>query len=1059
MHISLRSVFLFIASSAFAFGQGSQLPKYTVATLPSASSLPTYTVQVIDGSTASDCSTGGGSYNVICTAHSGSWVFAGGSGGGSVTWPTSADIVISNGTNSPAGLAPSTNGDCAVVISLAWALGNCGSGAGQNGAFPANGHLYMSGPSYLDDDNNNISPPVLLGHYSCTTGSAPYTCTTFAATTHPFVTGQWVNMRGTANFSVGNANFPSYLALGTQYSIFQVTRVNSTEFTFQESFAPGLLCASTCGYASSASFNLPYATWTKLGFSNQNIEALLPSPVNIAGLAANFTSMFPSATTPCVFAFGIELNDIAGGTSASTLEGYYKTIFADAHTLGCSVLVMSAPPYAVGQGTIGHVNAYQQLFLLETWLKSQGPQNSTLTNGQNWDYYADVFGALSDAYNTNLLAWPSPYSSQTGFAFGGADLASSEVATVLFTGKSAKPSQEPLFWGAANGSTNILGTGTVIRPYTDTYGAFQVNDANNDAQFSIDTSNHGTNVWNSTLQVQENSSSYGLSSPLSNVNEQISGGIYLSQPIGWISGLTEPRTQAGQGSSNWIRECSGDQPYGTNSNLLTCWGSVVNDLATTGSGPALNGFVLNTQPGGVSGSGSGNDAMHIDGNGIVCLSVTGLDSSLFTPGTTNMCPNQADIFSIGTSAQFGVDVNGNTTVHNLTVNGACTGCYALTGAVLLSPSGAQTITQPVNTNITFAGSGTGIADFSGFPQFKLPVVAGYAAAASGEIGHDSTNHNWHIWANGVDNFLGIFPSGSPPTSGDCVKFLETSTAWTLADAGAACGSGSGPTIQTNGTNNSSQSALNFITSTTNSVGLTATPSNPTGGNEKFEITGTYTGTATGLSGNIQTNSTNNSTQSTLNFETSTTNSVGLTVTPVNPSGGIEKEEVTGNYSGTLTSSQVTTAVGGALEFEVYDTPYSATMTSGTGAITTLTLVSSPGANTNYRLDIVAVEVSGGSGGTCSTQGTITPQMEWTDADSSTAITTGTLPMTPANTATAAGTNPAIASPGSGQIWGGSRTFRAHSGDTVALIINQTTGSNCTTTPVIEYRPILWQLPG
>jgi hypothetical protein len=61
-------------------------------------------------------------------------------------------------------------------------------------------------------------------------------------------------------------------------------------------------------------------------------------------------------------------------------------------------------------------------------------------------------------------------------------------------------------------------------------------------------------------------------------------------------------------------------------------------------------------------------------------------------------------------------------------------------------------------------------------------------------------------------------------------------------------------FQVNGINNTSQLSLNFITSTTNATGLTATPFNPASGNVKFEITGSYTGnsatatTATNLSG-------------------------------------------------------------------------------------------------------------------------------------------------------------------------------------------------------------------
>lgn len=55
-----------------------------------------------------------------------------GSGGGSsVTWPSSTDIVISNGTNTPNGLAP-VNGDCVVGSGGAWTAGACSSGTYTN---------------------------------------------------------------------------------------------------------------------------------------------------------------------------------------------------------------------------------------------------------------------------------------------------------------------------------------------------------------------------------------------------------------------------------------------------------------------------------------------------------------------------------------------------------------------------------------------------------------------------------------------------------------------------------------------------------------------------------------------------------------------------------------------------------------------------------------------------------------------------------------------------------------------------------------------------------------
>ena len=68
------------------------------------------------------------------------------------------------------------------------------------------------------------------------------------------------------------------------------------------------------------------------------------------------------------------------------------------------------------------------------------------------------------------------------------------------------------------------------------------------------------------------------------------------------------------------------------------------------------------------------------------------------------------------------------------------------------------------------------------------------------------------------------------------------TNW-IVTSGAGGGGGS-LEVQTNSTDNSSQSLLNFLTSTANSVGLTITPSNPSGGVQKFEITGgSYSGTA------------------------------------------------------------------------------------------------------------------------------------------------------------------------------------------------------------------------
>jgi hypothetical protein len=75
-------------------------------------------------------------------------------------------------------------------------------------------------------------------------------------------------------------------------------------------------------------------------------------------------------------------------------------------------------------------------------------------------------------------------------------------------------------------------------------------------------------------------------------------------------------------------------------------------------------------------------------------------------------------------------------------------------------------------------------------------------------------------------------------------FDATNTALVVNCISGCSGGGGGATLQTNGSSNSSQTLLNFETSTANSAGLTITPSNPSGGIEMFEISGgSYSGNA------------------------------------------------------------------------------------------------------------------------------------------------------------------------------------------------------------------------
>lgn len=181
-------------------------------------------------------------------------------------------------------------------------------------------------------------------------------------------------------------------------------------------------------------------------------------------------------------------------------------------------------------------------------------------------------------------------------------------------------------------------------------------------------------------------------------------------------------------------------------------------------------------------------------------------------------------------------------------NGNCVEAQVSGGVVTLLDAGGScstgastawsAITNGTNSNAgTFAASGNSW-DFTASTIFKGRVSAGLTTSTNGDNGYDTTNKNWHFWANGLDEIAGLFASA--PTTGDCVKATVAASVITLADFGAVCG----VTLQTNTVGNASQVLLNFTTSTANSVGLTATPVNTSGGIEKIEISGaSYTGNA------------------------------------------------------------------------------------------------------------------------------------------------------------------------------------------------------------------------
>ncbi len=210
-------------------------------------------------------------------------------------------------------------------------------------------------------------------------------------------------------------------------------------------------------------------------------------------------------------------------------------------------------------------------------------------------------------------------------------------------------------------------------------------------------------------------------------------------------------------------------------------------------------------------------------------------SSYFGNGGTMAAPLAA-FASLGAWQNLISAQAGESNLFNITCNshgcGKWNSNYNLFS--LQSNSGAYDTVNynPVNSNLNvYMGAG----DFLFTPTyFSAPAVK----AATLTVGAGATVST----SSGTGSEL-VTTTTATKTSGDCAKWDANGN---VVDAGAACGSGSGSsvTLQTNGTNNSLQTALNVLSQSNGNV----TATNSSGGNVQLALATAPILTGTNFSG-------------------------------------------------------------------------------------------------------------------------------------------------------------------------------------------------------------------
>jgi hypothetical protein len=353
----------------------------------------------------------------------------------------------------------------------------------------------------------------------------------------------------------------------------------------------------------------------------------------------------------------------------------------------------------------------------------------------------------------------------------------------------------PGYLGAVSGSANIAltnSTNNLVLPYINASNTATANTGTGAEDFSslsssilsLDTYNVGIPGINFSGTITPSSSDVKISPTrgVSLVDQSVNTIAYLeSDAVGSSSQLPCFKIGNGAGSASGFYLCA---PFGGDAGVWSNYGGGTLGDWYAANYHNANGVVIPSTAGGYQGPSSGNVQLAPGPSGAGYLYQNGSGtyswaaaSGAFSGGLGSSYQDVTEIAAPSDPASGNDRLYLNSTTHLLT-------CLTSGGGSCM-PSG------------TFS------------------TLTGDASSTS---------------TGGATEVIGILNHTLPSLTSGFLQWNGSALVW---------GTSTGPTLQTNGVNNSSQTALNFLTSSVNACGLVWTPSNPSAGGEQGEISGTY----------------------------------------------------------------------------------------------------------------------------------------------------------------------------------------------------------------------------